>query len=45
MVDSVKNAISRIETPKARKPDILSDKSTMGLIQHSPVLWQAILLS
>ena len=29
MVDSVKNAISRIETPKARKSDIPSDKSAM----------------
>ena len=26
MVDSVKNAISRIETPKAQKADISSDK-------------------
>ena len=29
MVDSVKNAISRIETPKVRKSDIPSDKSAM----------------
>ena len=30
MVDSVKNAISRIETPKVRKTDIPSDKGARG---------------
>ena len=30
MVDSVKNAISRIETPKVRKVDIPSDKGAKG---------------
>ena len=35
MVDSVKNAISRIETPKARKADIPSDRGAKGQSQHS----------
>ena len=32
MVDSVKNAISRIETPKAQKADSPSDKGAKGSI-------------
>ena len=35
MVDSVKNAISRIETPKARKADIPLDRGAKGQNQHS----------
>ena len=36
MVDSVKNAISRIETPKAHKSDILSDKGAKGSNSAQP---------
>ena len=36
MVDSVKNAISRIETPKVRKSDIPSDKGTKGSNSAQP---------
>ena len=32
MVDSVKNAISRIETPKAQKADNQSDRGAKGSI-------------
>ena len=32
MVDSVKNAISRIETPKAQKADSQSDRGAKGSI-------------
>ena len=47
MVDSVKNAISRIETPKARKADIPSDKGAKGSRSAQPTLrlQQAILFS
>ena len=36
MVDSVKNAISRIETPKARKADIPLDRGAKGLKSAQP---------
>ena len=36
MVDSVKNAISRMETPKARKADIPSDRGAKGLNSAQP---------
>ena len=36
MVDSVKNAISRIETPKAQKADSPSDKGAKGSISAQP---------
>ena len=34
MVDSVKSAISRIETPKARKADAPSAQTAQGQKQH-----------
>ena len=36
MVDSVKNAISRIETPKARKADNPSDRGASGSNSAQP---------
>ena len=36
MVDSVKSAISRIETPKARNTDVSSDKSAKGSRSAQP---------
>jgi len=36
MVDSVKNAISRMETPNARKADIPSDRGAKGLNSAQP---------
>ena len=36
MVDSVKSAISRIETPKVRNADVSSDKSAKGSRSAQP---------